>query len=339
MDNNPSLLTIERYAPHRKAIWDAFVGLAKNATFLFYRDYMDYHSDRFEDHSLMVFRRDELVGILPANFAEDGTLISHAGLTYGGLAVSPAATLGDVLSYFQAVLLDLNTRRIDRLLYKRIPSFYNTQPDDDLGYAMFLLDATLYRRDCALVVPTCHRLPFQKRRIRQIQKAERMDVRIVRDPGFAPFWDQVLTPRLTDRHGVKPVHTLEEITLLASRFPDCIKQYSAYVGDHIVAGTTIYETPTVAHAQYIAATDEGLKIGALDLLFKWLLDEGYPQKRYFDLGICNEPQGRMLNRGLLDWKEGFGGRSYAHDFYEVASSSYTKLESVFKSPPDSASKS
>jgi hypothetical protein len=47
----------------------------------------------------------------------------------------------------------------------------------------------------------------------------------------------------------------------------------------------------------------------------------------------------MLNRGLLDWKEGFGGRSYAHDFYEVASSSFAKLETALKSPPYPTSES
>jgi hypothetical protein len=141
----------------------------------------------------------------------------------------------------------------------------------------------------------------------------------------------VLTPRLAARHAVKPVHSVEEITLLASRFPENIRQFSVYCDDEIVAGTTIYETPTVAHAQYIAATDRGQKIGALDYLFAWLLDEFYRDKRYFDFGICNEQDGRVLNHGLQDWKEGFGGRGYAHDFYEIDTANYSKLESVLPS--------
>ena len=124
------------------------------------------------------------------------------------------------------------------------------------------------------------------------------------------------------------MHSVEEITLLASRFPDNIKQFSVYAGDDIVAGTTVYETPSVAHAQYIAATGQGQKIGALDYLFGWLIDEHYRTKRYVDLGICNEKEGRVLNRGLLEWKEGFGGRCYTHDFYELSTANYPKLESV-----------
>ena len=318
--------SVERYTPDCKAKWDMFLNTAKNATFLFRRDYMDYHRDRFADHSLMVFCGNKLVALLPANLAADGTLISHEGLTYGGLVVSRPATLHDVLACFHACLRYLHEQRISRLLYKRIPGFYNTLPDDEVAYALFLLEARLYRRDCAVVISQADRLPFQERRKRQIKKADRFNVRIVQETNYGTFWERVLVPRLAARHGVRPVHSVEEITLLASRFPDNIKQFSAYCGEDIVAGTTIYETPSVAHAQYIAVTDQGQKIGALDYLFRWLIDECYRSKQYIDLGICNEREGRSLNQGLQDWKEGFGGRCYGHDFYELSTANHAKLE-------------
>jgi RimJ/RimL family protein N-acetyltransferase len=327
-NTDATTLSVERYTSDCKAKWDLFLNTAKNATFLFRRDYMDYHRDRFADHSLMVFRGDQLIALLPANRATDGTLVSHEGLTYGGLVVSRAATLHEVLACFQVCLRHLHEQRIPRLWYKRIPGFYNTLPDDEVAYALFLLEARLYRRDCAVVISQADRLPFQARRQRQIKKAGRGNVRIAPETNFAAFWERVLVPRLAARHGVRPVHTVEEITLLASRFPDNIKQFSAYCGDDIVAGTTIYETPGVAHAQYIAATDQGQKIGALDYLFGWLIDECYRSKQYIDLGICNENEGRVLNQGLQEWKEGFGGRCYAHDFYELATANYAKLEQL-----------
>jgi RimJ/RimL family protein N-acetyltransferase len=329
---DPATFFVERYTPDYKAKWDLFLDTAKNATFLFRRDYMDYHRDRFADHSLMVFCGDKLVALLPANRAADGTLVSHEGLTYGGLVVSGPATLQDVLACFHVCLRHLHEQRIPRLRYKRIPSFYCTLPDDEVAYALFLLEARLYRRDCAVVVSQAHRLPFQERRLRQIKKAGRANVRIVPETNFDAFWERVLVPRLAARHGVRPVHSVEEITLLASRFPDHIKQFSAYCGDDIVAGTTIYETPGVAHAQYIAVTDAGQKIGALDFLCRWLIDEGYRSKQYVGLGICNENDGRSLNQGLQDWKEGFGGRCYAHDFYELSTANYSKLEPVLLAP-------
>jgi RimJ/RimL family protein N-acetyltransferase len=332
--NVSSVPSVERYTAERRKDWDQFLASAKNATFLFNRGYMDYHSDRFADHSLIVSRGQELVALLPANRSDHSTLVSHEGLTYGGLVVSRDATLIDVLTGFHACLRHLNEEGISRMLYKRIPSFYNTIPDDEVAYALFLLEARLYRRDCALVVNRADRLRFRKGRKSEISKARRFGVRVVQEPGFEPFWEKVLVPRLESRYGVKPVHSIEEIKLLATRFPENIRQFSAYRGEEIVAGTTIYETPGVAHAQYIAVTDEGQKIGALDFLFGWLIDEHYPNKNHFDLGICNEKGGRALNQGLLDWKEGLGGRCYTHDFHEVLTANYTKLESVLSGRPD-----
>ncbi len=332
-DADAAAFSVRRYTPERQAEWDAFVDTAKNATFMFRRDYMDYHRDRFDDHSLMVYHGGKLAALLPANRAADGTLASHEGLSYGGLVVPPSVTLHEVLACFHACLRHLHERQIPTLRYKRIPGFYNTLPDDEVAYGLFLLEARLYRRDCAVVVPQADRLPFQERRRRQIKKAGRAGVRIVQENNYSAFWERVLIPRLAARHGVKPVHTVEEITLLASRFPENIRQFSVYCDDEIVAGTTIYETPTVAHAQYIAITERGQKIGALDYLFDWLLNELYRGKQYFDFGICNEQEGRVLNHGLQDWKEGFGGRCYAHDFYEIATANYAKLESVLSSAP------
>jgi hypothetical protein len=294
---------------------------------------MDYHRDRFDDHSLMVYRGGKLAALLPANRDVNGMLVSHEGLTYGGLVVPRSATLHEVLACFHACLRHLHEQKISLLRYKRIPGFYNTLPDDEAAYALFLLDARLYRRDCAVVVSLADRLPFQERRKRQIKKAGGFNVRVVQENNYSAFWECVLVPRLAARHGIKPVHSVEEITLLALRFPENIRQFSVYCGDEIVAGATIYETPTVAHAQYIAATDKGQKIGALDYLFGWLLDGFYRGKRYFDFGISNEQEGRVLNQGLQDWKEGFGGRCYAHDFYEIATANYFKLESVLPSAP------
>src|SRR5208282_6405290 len=104
----------ERYSEDRQQEWDSFVNTAKNATFLFLRRYMDYHSSRFADHSLMVFHGQKLVALLPANLAANGMLISHEGLTYGGLVVSRAATLHQVLACFHAVLRHLSWEHIPK---------------------------------------------------------------------------------------------------------------------------------------------------------------------------------------------------------------------------------
>lgn len=305
--------------------WDRFVDEGKNATFLFRRSYMDYHADRFEDHSLAVRKDGRLVALLPANRSGASALCSHQGLTYGGVVLRRDASLMSVLQIVHALLAHLRDTGFETLVYKAFPRFYNTLPADELDYALFMLEARLIRRDCALVVAAADRLALRRGKKSKINQGRRAGLTVVEEGSFDPFWLHVLQPRLQSRYGVKPVHSVEEITLLAQRHPQQIRQFSAYQGETIVAGATIYETPSVAHMQYGAATEEGDRCSALDLLFGWLVTERYRDKPFFDFGICNEQQGRWLNTGLLQSKEGFGARSASHDFYEIDTRACTKL--------------
>jgi hypothetical protein len=317
--------SVEIYSSENKPFWDLFIDSARNATFLFKRDYMEYHHDRFTDYSLMVYRENKLAAVLPANLAQSGELVSHAGLTYGGLVVRPDASLEQTAGAFEAILRYLHQNGIPKLVYKQLPRFYSRHNEDDIAYCLFLAEARLIRRDCAQVVSLQNRLPVQARRNRQMKKASNLGLSIVEERTFSKYWEQVLIPRLQQRYGVKPVHSVREIRRLARRFPDNIHQYSVYAGKRILAGVTVYETPTVAHAQYIAGSDAGRAVGALDYLFGWLLETRYKTKEYLDFGICNEDEGRKLNEGLLQWKESFGARTMAHDFYEVDSANYSAL--------------
>jgi hypothetical protein len=134
---------------------------------------------------------------------------------------------------------------------------------------------------------------------------------------------------LQSRFGVNPVHSLAEMESLSINNPNKIRQFEAWRNGVLMAGTTVFETPTVAHAQYISASEEGRKNGAIDLLFHHLISQTFAHKEIFDFGIVNEEEGRKINMGLLDWKEGFGARSYAHRFYEIETKNYVQIEKLF----------
>jgi hypothetical protein len=95
--------SVRQYESEDYAIWNAFVSEAKNATFLFHRDFMEYHRDRFEDFSLLVFKGKKVVALLPANRVEN-EIHSHQGLTYGGLIYKENLKLASVIDVFLAVL-------------------------------------------------------------------------------------------------------------------------------------------------------------------------------------------------------------------------------------------
>jgi hypothetical protein len=288
-------LTVERYQHSQKPNWDRFVAEGKNSTFILHRDYMDYHADRFNDHSLIVWREGQIAAVLPANLTSDNTLVSHQGLSYGGFVLRRDVTLLGALQICQAALQFMHGRSIKKLIYKRVPSFYNTLPDGEMDYAMFLLDARLFRRDTAAVLPQADRLPIRRGKKSVINKGKRSGLLVREDKDFKSFWSQILEPRLRAKYGLKPVHSSDEIQLLADRFPQNIRLFSTFMDDRPVAGNVVFETPTVAHFQYSAIHPEGELIGALDVLSEWLVQVEYKNKRFVDFGVCNENNGRMLN--------------------------------------------
>ena len=319
---------IKKYQPSQKSVWDSFVKEAKNATFLFQRDFMDYHSDRFTDHSLLIYKGEKLVAVLPANIS-GSELHSHQGPSYGGVVLGKQATFEETLHIFKSLLTFLKSEGFTVLKLKLLPKIYHQLPSDEIDYLLFLVKASLIRKDFTSCVFNENSLKIaSSNRLRGIKKGVKNELKVSEEVNFKPFWSKVLEPNLKQVHNQKPVHSLEEIELLQSRFPKNIKQFNVYKNDEIVAGATIFETVTVAHAQYISANEEGRQTGGLDFLFNHLLQH-YSNKNYFDFGISNEAQGMKVNKGLLHWKETFGGRSIVHDFYEIKTENHKLLNDIF----------
>lgn len=308
-------IKIIRYEKKQKPLWDEFIKNSKNGIFLFYRDYMEYHADRFIDHSLMFFDGTKLVAVMPANI-KDGTLFSHGGLTFGGIISDKRMKTPLMIEIFDALEEYLKTLGIIKFIYKIIPHIYHNVPAEEDLHALFLHDAKLTRRDVSSTIFIENGMDFSKGRKWCIKKSKTNGLEVRRSYDFKTFMD-IEEGNLREKYGVKPTHTADEMQLLASRFHENIKLFAAYMDDTMVAGVIIYESKNVAHTQYIASTDEGKKMFGSDLILDFLINEYYTTKKYFDFGISTENNGLYLNEGLILFKEGFGARAVVHDFYEV----------------------
>jgi hypothetical protein len=316
---------VEKYTKENRLAWDTFISGAKNATFLFARDFMEYHSDRFTDYSLLVYKDDLLYAVLPANIVGD-KLYSHKGLTYGSLVLSKSAKLLYTFEAFKALLAFLNAKAISTLELRNIPTFYNTMPSDELSYFLFKANATLIKRDALMVIDTSTKIKFQKNRREGINKAKRNGLTIAVDDNFEGFWNEILIPNLQQKHGVAPVHSLEEIQLLAAKFPDHIKQVNVYKDNVIVAGTTLFLTKTTIHPQYVSGNSDKNAFGSLDLAYDYIINHFDSSKRYFDFNISSEENGTALNSGLIFWKESCGARTFVADNYLIDTACYKTLD-------------
>ena len=314
-------VTAVPYDPADREIWNRFVKSSKNGTFLLDRDYMDYHSDRFHDCSLMFYKKGVLIALLPANHLKDeGTVQSHGGLTYGGLITGASFTAEDALEVFSCAIEYMKDKLgANRWIYTPIPYIYCSLPAEEDMYALFRNSATVRKTEVASVIDMTNRIPFRDSRKYGISKAKKRGLDVVEGnfgPDLDAFWN-VLAGLLDQKFGSKPVHTIDEMRLLQSRFPDNIKLYLVKEADTVLAGTIIYDTGTVARTQYIAASADGKNCGALDFLFFKLLDETFASRRFFDFGGSTLYGGNHLNEGLIFQKEGFGGRAVVMSTYEM----------------------
>ena len=310
-------IEIRRYDKAMKPEWDTFIKVSKNGTFLFMRDYMDYHSHRFADHSLMFYGNGKLLAVLPANSNEgEKELISHEGLTYGGFIIHPNTKTSNIIEALEELKRYMQQNGIKKLIYKAVPYIYNRIPSEEPLYALFQGGAKISARAISTTIDNKEHLKFSQLRKRGILKATKAGITCNESIEFDAFW-KILADRLQASHNCKPIHSKEEIELLHSRFPDNIKLYTANNNGIAIAGIVVYVTDTTAHFQYIAASDEGYSTGALDKLIQYLIEDVYCDKRYIDFGISTEQGGKILNEGLISQKEGFGGRAVVYDTYEL----------------------
>ncbi|GAA3639287.1 GNAT family N-acetyltransferase [Flavivirga jejuensis] len=289
---------------------------------------MEYHSDRFEDYSLLIYKKNKLKALLPANIEGD-KVYSHQGLTYGGLVLPKDLKFDVVLEIFKELLKHFNKNNIKALYLKQIPPIYNAFPSDEMQYLMFILKAELTKRDTLSVIDLKNKLKISSNRLEGFKRGKKHHLVIKEEGDFELFWDAILIRNLEKKHNAKPVHSLEEITLLKERFPNNIRQFNVYKEHQIVAGTTVFESKYVAHSQYISGNENKNLLGSLDFLHVHLINEVFKNKVYFDFGTSNENNGLQINKGLQFWKEGFGARTITQDFYKIDTSNYVALNKVF----------
>jgi hypothetical protein len=264
----------------------------------------------------MFYRADGQLGALMPATIRDGMLSSHAGLTFGGVVSDNAMKAALMLEVFDALRVDLVERGLKGLSYKAVPHIYHRLPAEEDLYALYRHRAKLVRRDISSAILLQEKLSFSKGRKWALKQADKHGLEVRRSDDFTGFM-AIEQQVLSEKHNLRPAHTADEIQMLAGRFPNNIKLFGAYYDRAMLAGVVIYESHKVAHAQYMAASDDGKQKGALDVILDHLINDYYRDKQYFDFGISTEDDGRYLNSGLIENKQSFGARAIVHDFYQI----------------------
>lgn len=300
--------------------WDAFCSKCNNSTFLHTRRFLSYHKEKFLDRSIILERNDEIVGVLAAaeSLTNDRCVISHPGITYGGILHAGFLKGANMGYAFESIMQLFRVNDYKIFEYKVTPFIYHKAPLQDDLYYLYRMGGVRSRCDLSSCIMLQNRLPISNRRLRSIKKASKFCLKLSSDPIYIPDMWNVLSENLLLKHGVSPTHSLEEILHLHNLFPENIKFLTAHYGGSVIAGLVLFKCSSTIHAQYIASSRAGYDLSALDLLFsKAIEDAGGDGALYFDFGISTENQGKILNEGLYQFKSEFGAGSIVHEFYKL----------------------
>lgn len=308
------MIRVELYQSEKKEIWDNFINDSKNGIFMFNRNFIEYHKDRFTDNSLLFYDEDKLISVLPASI-KDGIVYSHGGLTYGGFISSFDMKQHHMNDCFTALKEYSKQNSIKEIIYKHIPHIYHKQPAEEDIYSLYYTNAQILKIEASTVLKLTNPLKMPKGRKAQVGRARREGVIIQESKDYTSFIQ--LENKVLERHETKAVHTDSELELLTNYFPDNIKLIAAFYKNKMIAGTVLFVYENVIHTQYMAANEIAREIGALDLTIATVIEKYKDTKKWLDFGISTEDSGHYLNEGLISQKEGFGGRTNIYQTWKI----------------------
>jgi hypothetical protein len=313
--------SVRAYRHADTGAWECLVSRSCNGTFLHTRGFVSYHGDRFCDRSLLLEdRRGSVVGVFPAaeNPANHEMVVSHPGLSYGGLVHDGLVRGASMIGALEGISQYYRHLGYRKLRYKAVPLIYHSTPADDDLYALFRLGAHRYRSDLSATIDLANRGRVTQRRIRSRRRALAEGVFTEENwDAVAVFW-RVLELNLARRHGVSPVHSLAEMRMLHDRFPKEILLIVAWIGEELVGGAVLFAAGHVLHMQYTATTERGRDACATDLVMEHAIELAAGRGcRFFDFGVCTVGQGRTLNQDLYRFKASFGAGGVTYDHYEL----------------------
>lgn len=292
-----------------------------NGEFINSLKYLSYHPQgRFVDDSITVIdtENQEVKGVMMAASmpGNDRYIISHPGTTFAGPVLSVRMDIKTAEEIID-LMLSYYEKRYKHVEIRFRPLIYDRQPMEWIQYFMLrrgyhydmmalanVIDLTKMENDDN-VLPS-----FSSGRryyVKQAIKGKKYEIRKADIPD-KNMWEN-LNNTLKLKFDSKTTHSFEEILLLCRMFPEQIVTYVAerYDGTY-GASALLYGYKNVLHTQYLDLNyqyaSEYPNLLLVYEMIRMAVKEGYS---FFSFGASTEKCGTILNEGLYQYKNGYGG--------------------------------
>jgi len=320
------MIRIEPYTNDQRSMWNAFVADANNGTIFHDLDFLSYHPpDRFNEHHLMFYRGEKLVGVMPMAIVEsDGQAVARSpyGGSWGGIAHSETKfhVVNEMVTQWIAYARAIGVKKC-RLVTP--PIVYHQQVDNHLDFALLKHGFALTDRQLTSVISL---LPVSAAPMkllsgsawRNVRKAIKSGVRVEVSQDYQSFYE-ILKHTIEQKHGSPITHSYAELLRLRDLVEDRMVLYLAYFERQPVAGVLCFvANQRCLLAFYNGFLDAHQALRPLNLVFlrviKDALARGY---HYIDLGTTSGLHTKIAY-GLFRFKESLGARGYFRDHFALA---------------------
>ncbi len=309
--------------------WDRFV-LEKsiNGCFLQTRNFLNYHRNgKFIDHSLLFYKGEKIVAVMPANELKNGELISHQGSTFGGIIIREQFAsianydwiFAELYEYLAANHIKQLVIRTSNWLYYRkdihielLDYYYERNKFKVLSEVGFFIELDKITEGFEGEFAT-----LKKRKLKKAVKNNLLFKELDSEREVTEFYD-VLSDNMK-KFGTVPIHSLEEmLEFKKQRLKDVVFFYGVYDQAEMIAGSMVFNfnKKRVFHTQYLASRQDKLEMCPNEFLYAHLIKEAKQQGyRFLSYGTSTLEHGEVLNRNLALYKEGFNTESYVNKAY------------------------
>ncbi|HEY7165097.1 MAG TPA: GNAT family N-acetyltransferase [Candidatus Binatia bacterium] len=310
----PAEVRIERFrrSAHRE-LWDSFIARSANGNLFQTRRFLEYHpAGRFEDHSLLFWRGNELLGVAAGEIA--GTeWSSHRFTSHAGIAVAPDLSGDEALTLVDALLSYAARHRWKKIFMRYLPDAIAENGFAPILWALSVFGFVEDSREltwCLIprfgcegdLLASYH--PSARRGIKRAQ-GEGLCVRASDD--FGSFW-KLLDGNLQQKFRVSPTHSLAEIESLQARCSGEVRLHAVHTAQgRMVAGTVIFDVSRTASHCFYFAQDYAFQRARPMMLLLHAINVEYALRlrRRLNYGVITACGARELNLGLSRFKSRF----------------------------------